>query len=253
MENKIIFFQETIHKAWTAEDSVLYKGWILRLSEGVTRRANSILPLRYFGENLIEDIKNVETIYESRNLPITFQVADYYQPEILVETLLSLGYESIDETIVMSRNLEDWRSTQKESLTSYITHLDVDNFWYENLEKLSQHPHDRTIGLKKIIERSPYGKVICYAEKEERVVGTVLGIIEDNIIGIYNLIVDKNYRREGIGTNIMIKTLNWAKNNGIKTAYLAVEKENRSAYNLYVNLGFTCIYSYKYFVKNNKQ
>ncbi|MHA1200816.1 MAG: GNAT family N-acetyltransferase [Candidatus Heimdallarchaeaceae archaeon] len=247
MKEDAIFLQEAVQKAWAAKDNVLYKGWILRLSEGITKRANSVLTLRYFGDNVSADIESVETIYRSRDLPVIFQIADYHQPENLIAILESLEYHPYDETIVMNRKLGDFQSTEGDSKIDYTTEVGVADYWFEVLERLSNSSSARTAGIRNIVNRSTFGKVTCYARESEEIIGTVLGIIEDNNIGIYNLIVDPNRRREGIGEKITLKIMLWAKNNGIDKVYLSVEKSNLGALALYKKLGYEEKYRYRYY------
>jgi len=251
MSEEIIRFQELAHNAWLAKDNILYKGWILRQSEGVTRRANSVLTVRYFGNDVQGDIESVETLYESRNLPIIFQIASYYQPENLIEILQSLKYKSEAETLVMSRSLNEHTSLEIDSKIDYITEVGVTDEWFNTLKFLSNSTLERIEGIKRIVSRNHLGKVVCYAKNNDSAVGTVLGIVQGQSMGIYNLIVSREYRRQGIGKNIMIKTINWAKDNKIKEIYLAVEKENISAISLYEKLGFSKKFNYKYYLKKS--
>ncbi|MCE7741478.1 MAG: GNAT family N-acetyltransferase [Candidatus Heimdallarchaeota archaeon] len=250
MKDDTIFLQEAVHKAWVAKDNVLYKGWILRLSEGITKRANSVLTLRYFGDNVAADIENVETIYRSRDLPVIFQIADYHQPENIMGILESLGYHPCDETIVMNRNLKEFKITKWDSKISYTTEVGVADYWFETLERLSTSSSTRILGIRSIVDRCTFGKITCYAQENKEIIGTVLGIIEADNLGIYNLIVNPDRRREGIGEKIMLKVMNWAQENGIKSIYLAVEKSNLEALALYRKLGFDKKYCYRYYEKD---
>ena len=70
----IRFYQELSTNAWPAKYYYLLNGWVARISEGVTKRANSVMPLTYYGDNLKEDIQVVETIFTKNKLPIIFQL-----------------------------------------------------------------------------------------------------------------------------------------------------------------------------------
>lgn len=249
MEKKIIHFQELAHNAWVAKDNVLFKGWILRFSEGVTRRANSVLTLRYLGNDVESDVKNVEELYTSRNLPTIFQIADHFEPKRLVEVLESQSYEKQGETVVMTKSIKKRHEKELNTPLQYTTELEVQDDWFHSFAKLSLSSSEKVLGLKKIIGRITLGKIICYAKEGTDTLGTVLGIIDGDSIGIYNLIVHPERRRESIGENIMLKIVNWSMKNNIHTMYLAVEKENEGAIALYTKLGFKEKFGYRYFVK----
>ena len=76
LKDKVFFFQELSTNAWSPKKLILYNGWYLRIAEGITQRANSVLPLKYTGADLIADIKKVEEIYSDNDLPIIFQLPD---------------------------------------------------------------------------------------------------------------------------------------------------------------------------------
>ena len=87
MEAIVLRYQELFGNAWPAKTIIFQNGWILRLSEGVTRRVNSVLPTTYVGDDLLEDISIVERIYRERGFPVTFQVPDYFEPPNLKRAL----------------------------------------------------------------------------------------------------------------------------------------------------------------------
>lgn len=77
-------------------------------------------------------------------------------------------------------------------------------------------------------------------------VGCGYGAIERGYIGIFDIMVDKNYRGKGYGQDIMDGILSTAFEQGVHNAYLAVVVGNTPAENLYQKLGFTEIYRYWY-------
>ena len=106
--------------------------------------------------------------------------------------------------------------------------------------------------IKKML-KNIIGEVVCVSKRvNDKVVGCGFGVIERDHMGIFDIIVDKNYRGNGYGKNIMYSILNKAAEKGIKTAYLQVVVGNRPAENLYGHLGFKEVYKYWYRVKKCK-
>ncbi|MFX0043075.1 MAG: hypothetical protein ACFE8L_09195, partial [Candidatus Hodarchaeota archaeon] len=56
-------------------------GWILRITGGITYRANSVCPLNYMrgGAQIEKDLTIVEKAYKSYGLPTIFMMHDYFK------------------------------------------------------------------------------------------------------------------------------------------------------------------------------
>ena len=250
MEAEVLLHQELLTNAWPARTIILQNGWVLRLSEGVTRRVNSVLPIRYVGDSLLDDISVVERIYRERDMPVIFQVPDYFEPPNLKETLLSLGYESIDETLVMTSSINEISKIEKnKNLNSFIEH-ELSDKWLTALGNLSNYSHATIDGQEQIIKRIPFKtKAFCYGELDNQIVAVGLAIIEREYLGIYDLVIHPNYRRRGIAQSLIVKMLQWGKENSAKHVYLTVQGDNFGAIVLYNKIGLKDRYHYRYLTK----
>ena len=72
--------QEIANNSWPAELNYLFNGWMIRITHGVTYRANSVLTTANRGKNLDSDITKVEQVYHSAGLSSKFMLHDQYQP-----------------------------------------------------------------------------------------------------------------------------------------------------------------------------
>jgi len=99
--------QERANNIWPAESSYLINGWIVRINKGVTWRANSVLPLNYWGEKLLEDINKVEKIYGQYKLSSKFMLHDQHAPSELKITLVDLSYQPVMPTHVMGNRISE--------------------------------------------------------------------------------------------------------------------------------------------------
>jgi len=91
----------------------------------------------------------------------------------------------------------------------------------------------------------------CFAVllKDNQVVSCGLGVLENQYIGLFEVITAKTERRKGFGKELILNILNWAKQNGAQKAYLQVVMNNKPALNLYSKLGFQEVYQYFYRIK----
>ena len=97
--------EEAALNAWPALQQILYDGWILRFSQGYTKRANSVNPI-YSGTIAIETkVVRCESHYHSRNLATIFRLTSLLDQNSLDAHLETRGYQRIDPTLVIGLDL----------------------------------------------------------------------------------------------------------------------------------------------------
>ncbi len=226
-------------------------GWIVRFNKGVTYRANSVLPLNWWGKDLLNSVKTVEKKYFQFKLSSIFMLHDHYEPKGLESLLVDRSYEKVMPTFVMGTevakipNIED---------NIDFNHKYTDNrlpIWYPALEKLSLwRTPEKMVVIGEIMDRIDIPqKRFFYTEHDRKIIGTMLAIIDENFMGILNLAVDQKHKRKGVATSLIKNAVNWAVSLGVRFIYLQVEKKNTPAVELYKKLGFKEWYSYLYYEK----
>jgi len=251
LQDDVLQFQSIATNNWPAKDLILLNGWILRVSEGVTRRANSVLPLRYKGTNLDEDIDKVEKIYSDNKLSTVFQISDYYAPENLHERLLKRNYKAEAESLLMTVPFHKLKDIAVNPDVSYECHEEKPDEFFDAMEKISNISPERFEGLKIIINRilQPSRAFFLIRLRNNIVVGYGLGVAEMRKVGIYNLFVQKEYRRMGLAQNLILKMKEWGIRKGADGFHLCVQGDNAGAIDLYKKVGFKEIFKYRYLVK----
>lgn len=239
--------EERTLNAWPGVRQLLFDGWVLRFSDGITRRANSVNAL-FPGSGHVEDkITWCEEQYRAQQLPTIFKITPLTQPDTLDGLLAARGYQLQAETDVlyapiaamhlMPNGISDSEILPREEW------LDV----YAQLLRLSPGVH---LGHQAIIRATV--PMICPVAvwNQENPVAVGLGVLERGMVGINDLVTDAQYRRQGNATRILTTILSWAVNHGAQGAYLNVMSENQPAQALYAKLGFLKCYKYWYRIKN---
>ena len=247
--------QEILINCWPAHRYYFLNGWIMRFTEGVTSRTNSVFPLNYTGDtySLERDIIFVEKAYQAYNLPTIFTIPDYFGPKNLDVKLIEHGYQQLGcITHTMIITVQNLRNEIYNDKFSYFFHSERVNKISAFLSKFSK----RDLQAQNVLDRLANRIIISQkryivAEYGNKVVGTLMGILDPHgFLYLAEVLIDPDFRQQKIATSMFFKIINgWGIPNGAKKIWLQVEIENMEAMNLYTKLGFEKAYSYYYLEK----
>ena len=248
--------QEILMNSWPAHHYYFLNGWIMRFTEGVTSRANSVFPLNYTGDpnNLERNIIFVEKAYQAYNLPAIFTIPDYFEPDNLDVKLIEHGYQQLGcITHTMIAPLQKLRNEIINDEFSYDFYSERVNKISSFLSKFSKRDLQAQNVLNRLASRIiiPQKRYII-AEYENKVVGTLMGVLDSHgFLYIAEVLVDPDIRQQKIATSMFFKIINeWGIPNRAQRIWLQVEIENMEAMNLYTKLGLEKAYSYYYLEKH---
>ena len=105
----ILAIEERCLNAWPAAHTIVHDGWLLRLSDNYTRRANSVQPLYPTTCDLAAAIAYCEKVYAARGQDTIFKMTPAAQPAALDATLAALGYAEEAPTSVQSERAKRFR------------------------------------------------------------------------------------------------------------------------------------------------
>ena len=234
-------------RAWPAREEKRLVGWILRATEGVTRRANSVLPLGHPPTtNLEEAIRTARRFYAQRGLPTRFQMTVASEPTGLDGKLEELGFDVEMRVQMQTAPLEKLANPQPPVTVKLSQHPSKE--WLAAYAAGGGHnPHSLKI-RREIMERAPHPKAYASAILGGKTVGVGFGVVDAKRgwLGLFGISTLEPYRRQGVATSVTLALARWARREGARRAYLQVEEENEPAKALYHRLGFTPLYTYWY-------
>lgn len=108
--------------------------------------------------------------------------------------------------------------------------------WREVGEGVRVGPSDSPTEIKKKLERDP--DLFLVAEAGDNVVGTVIGGFDGRRGHVYHLAVAANFRRRGIGSQLMNEVERRLRSKGCLRCYLLVRPGNLGAQRHYEQLGW---------------
>ena len=236
--------EEISLNAWPAMHTVLYDGWVLRVANGYTKRANSVTALYPGTLDLTAKIDYCERFYRRQKLPPIFRLTDFAQPPDLDKALAARGYQRIDATRVLYLDLS-WSGAMASSRAYMLPDRSglaswLGSFHHMNKHRADESTHRRLLDLV-IGEKCPMVLMV-----EDGVVACGLGILTGDVYGIFDVVTDREHRRQGYALELMEALLDWGINARANHAYLQVMVDNEPAQRLYARLGFQELYRYWY-------
>ena len=228
------------HNAWFAQERMRLGGWLLRADHGITRRANSVLPLGPPGLDLSTAIDFAIEFYESRELIPRFQVSEASLPEDVDSILAEKGFCKIFPVEVWTADISALIELHPSYDTEYLDELTEE--WIDTYLKSSGHDPSTMNVRKGILERTDQPRV--YVQAKGTAVG--FGVVEGTWLGIFNIGTHPQKRRSGAGISVNHALGLWGDKLGAKRVYLQVETNNNVAKSFYTKLGFTHGYTYWY-------
>jgi ribosomal protein S18 acetylase RimI-like enzyme len=243
--DRITEIETVASRAWPAQHGEEYGGWLLRASGGVTRRANSVLPLHEPAvENLEAALEYVQRFYQNHKLPVRFQMTEASYPNELDSFLESKGLVIDMPTKMLTSPLN--RITLEEPEVGIVVFGSPWDDWIAAYEKLTGFNRIRIAVRSDIINRIPSKKACAAAIMDQKVIGIGLGVQDGDWLGLFALVTHEKYRCQHVATSITHSLVGWGLSQGASQGYLQVEEENIPAQKLYYGLGFEDAYSYWY-------
>lgn len=216
-------------------------GWILRLSGGYTKRANSINALEPNSE-FTQNIKELlEAPYRACGQAAIWRLTPLAPPGT-DETLAALGYRRIDESLIQTAPLGEAFAADPEVTIASAPSAE----WLTGFAALSPvgPAHRETMTRMLLSIAAPVG--FFQVEQAGRLVAFALGVVDGDHVGLFDVLVAPEARRQGLARRLTQSVGAWARTHGARWIYLQVVATNTAALPLYAGLGFETVYRYAY-------
>lgn len=235
--------EEAALNAWPALQQELYDGWVLRFSNGYTKRANSVTPLYASDLPLDETIRFCENRYRAADLPPIFRLTSFAAPPEMDSRLELRGYRLIDHTLVEHRDLRTYTPPVARAIELQTLTLDEWLKQFSALRGASPDAHKRHRAILAKIAHPLFAAAVV----DGQTVSCALAVLEGRFCGLFDLVTAESARNRGYGSALVTHMLAWAQNQGAHHAYLQVVRDNDPARHLYEKRhGFAEIYHYWY-------
>lgn len=236
---------------WPPERLDLLDGWRCRLDRGVTRRANSVLPLYWRGRVLGDSVDAAIARYLEAGLAPCFQITDGADPPDLDGLLERRGFRREGASLVLCRPASGplWQGrganpTPAPNPEPVAVKPAYEAAWLDCLhrETVESHKAIREAILQRIAGPLGFASLL----EDRRVVAVGLGALADQV-GWFNCMhTDPTARRRGYAGAILCALMAWLREAGAQWFSLQVEADNAAARGLYESARFELLYRYHY-------
>ncbi|TVU66508.1 GNAT family N-acetyltransferase [Paenarthrobacter nitroguajacolicus] len=242
--------ESLMDKAWPALEREAAGEWVLRASDGVTQRANSVWPRSIQGHDsglsaeggLEAAIRSASQWYRKRRLPLIFQVFEDSRSAALNSVLDGQRFTRQSETRIMVRGVD---GLPPGSPDVEISHRPSEE-WLEVWWSVDGRGGAAELSVAhKILTACP--SLYALVRDDDGVPAAVgrLALV-DGWGGIYSMATSAAHRRRGYGAKVLACLLEGGAEKGLEGFWLLVTAANSAAQSLYAQAGFSEYGSYVY-------
>lgn len=236
--------EQRIVNAWPSVTTLYAEGCVLRFAHGYSGRANALSALRP-GTVLTPALLDwAEALYRAEGLPPCVRVTPLLA-EGTRTMLEACGYRVRDRSVGMIGPASGGRDPRFRHAPK------ASAAWVRGVSRLqSGAKKDADDALMAIVSRVKPDAAFATIEIEGKPAAFGMSVAERGFAEIGAIIVDDDWRGQGIGRALVTSLMGWAAEAGAQHCYLQVEGGNAIAFQLYGSLGFTRLYDYQTMVRD---
>ncbi|WP_405145796.1 GNAT family N-acetyltransferase [Sphaerisporangium sp. NBC_01403] len=241
MSGDSLDLDDLVHRAWPAPYQEELDGWVLRHADGVTKRANSVLPWAT-PDDLDRAVDAAEKFYAERGLPCVFSMGPRAAPG-LDELLAGRGYRAVDETVCMVASTAGEPAAHDVEILGRPSEAWLTAWWAVD----GRFGQDGLAAAGRIVRGVPASYAAVGRDGGPVAVGR--SVLQGGTLGIYCMATQPHARRQGLGRSVLRALLAHGRARGASKAYLVVVASNLAARAMYASEGFTPAGGYHYRVR----
>ena len=231
-------------RAWPALERVEVDGWVVRLSEGVTQRANSVLPLRS-PRDVQRALDSVESAYAERGLATVFQISPAAEPSDLDRVLEERGYAYGSATAVQSADVPGALAALGTVEGQVLVEDEPSSAWLDCWWAVDGRGGAAAREVARRVLTGVPAVYVCALDAAGVVAVGRLALV-GSWGGIYCMAVRADARGRGWGRTVLAGLLEQAQLRGLDSVWLQVVEGNAPAQRLYASAGFRPSSRYHY-------
>jgi ribosomal protein S18 acetylase RimI-like enzyme len=227
--------EETCFNAFPALKQVLYGDWLMRFSNGVSRRANSVNPLHADCREMTAAIDTAERLYAAYGQSTIFRVPTIVTASLDRE-LAARGYTSEGETCVVYGPVAAVAAAADPMVQLFPS---PEPTWLTAMAVLQGHHPTQAATYRRIVDAIAVEARFALLAVENQPAAVAYGVLHNGLLCYESVVTDAGRRRQGLGRRVIASLAAWARDSGATGACLQVQADNTPARALYTGFGLT--------------
>jgi N-acetylglutamate synthase len=238
--------EERLVNVWPSVETLMMEGWVIRLANGYTSRANSASAVVSGATMSPALLDAIERIYAGAGLPSAVRVTPVCDPAVEY-LLLSRGYRIKDRSRIMLLDLAAYAGHTPDPRVTIERR--PSGRWIEGA-CAHQAPEKRNAAhLRQIVDRIRVPAGFAALAVDGADVGFAMCAVDRGYAEIGSVILEAGHRGRGLGRATVDALLIFGAAEGAHHAFLQVDAANTVAINLYRRQGFQDIGGYLNMIK----
>jgi len=226
--------EATCFNAFPSLKQAILAGWLLRFSEGLSRRANSANPQQPDHAPPEAVIEAVEALYRRQGLPAIVRVPSFLTA--IAAPLMARGYTGEGESCVLHGEMNEVAAVVDPSV-ELSPHASTE--WLAAMAALQGHSAAHRQIYRRIVRAIAVPTAFAGLRIDGRLAALAYGAVSDSLLCYESVITDSRRRRHGLARRVIASLAAWAREEGARGACLQVEAGNTVARALYDGFGLT--------------
>jgi len=234
--------EATCFSAFPSLKQAILAGWLLRFSEGLSRRANSANPLQPDHAPPEALIEAIEALYRRQAQPAIVRVPSFLTA--IDAPLEGRGYTSEGESCVLYGAIDGVAAVADPGI-ELSPHAGTE--WLAAMAALQGHSAAHRQTYRRIVRAIAVPAAFAGLRIDGRLAALAYGTISDGLLCYESVITDPRRRRQGLARRVVASLAAWGREAGARGVCLQVEATNTPALSLYDRFGLkTELYRYHY-------
>lgn len=240
--------EETCFNAFPSSRQVLLGDWLMRFSPagrkgGVSRRANSVNPLRPDCPDVADALAAAEPLYRAHGLPTIVRVPSIVDPA-LDRALAARGYASEGETCVLHGAIAGLAAAADPEVRLLAA---PEREWLGVMAALQGFSAAQRDTYRRIVGAIAIPVRFALLTVDGAPAALAYGALHDGLLCYESVVTAVGRRRQGLARRVVGALAAWAGDAGAEAACLQVQADNAPALALYAGFGLTTeLYRYHY-------
>lgn len=231
--------------AWPAFEEVVQDGWLLRFSQGFSKRCNSVTAREAGNLELGRKIQECDRWYRTRSRPPIFRLTPFSAPAGLDGALEQRGYSVFEPTLVEGLDLTGGGWSRRGAVPDELRFLPLPE-WVRTYHALAGAGGDQVAAHEQVLGSIRSPRALAVLTDGDGPMACGLGVLDGGLFGLFDFVTAPDRRRQGLGRRLLEALLAWGRERGAESAYLQVVRTNAPARSLYEGAGFRRLYEYWY-------